>query len=364
MKVADLKAPFPYFGGKRRVAHLVWPRFGDTLNYVEPFAGSLAVLLSRPYEPRTETVNDIDAYLSNFWRAVVADPNAVAMYADWPVNEADLHARHLWLVNQADFRKRMMTDPEYYDPKIAGWWVWGISAWIGSGWCDVSKTPSRQVPFIGGGSNNTGQGIHKATMTRNGRSRPNLRPAQGVEAVSLQIPHVGDHGRGIHAPSRQRQELKRGKGVNGQLPSGIYDYMQALQQRLRRVRVVCGDWQRVTGKSVTWKIGTTAVFLDPPYNTDANRANGLYANDDLQVSTAVREWALAEGDNPKMRIALCGYEDEHGPHMPDTWECIAWKANGGYSNQNSAGNDNASKERIWFSPHCLKVGDNLRNYWM
>ena len=45
-----LKAPFPWFGGKRRVAHIVWDRFGCVPNYVEPFAGSLAVLLGRPHE--------------------------------------------------------------------------------------------------------------------------------------------------------------------------------------------------------------------------------------------------------------------------------------------------------------------------
>ncbi len=25
----DLRAPFPYFGGKKRVAQVVWDRFGD-----------------------------------------------------------------------------------------------------------------------------------------------------------------------------------------------------------------------------------------------------------------------------------------------------------------------------------------------
>lgn len=37
--VGTLKAPFPYFGGKRRVAELVWSRLGDPINYIEPFAG-------------------------------------------------------------------------------------------------------------------------------------------------------------------------------------------------------------------------------------------------------------------------------------------------------------------------------------
>jgi len=122
-----MKAPFPWFGGKSRVADLVWQRFGNIYNYVEPFAGSLAVLLARPHEPRIETVNDLDCYLSNFWRAVAADSDAVAKWADWPVNEADLHARHQWLLDREEFRARMHAEPEFYDPKIAGWWVWGIS---------------------------------------------------------------------------------------------------------------------------------------------------------------------------------------------------------------------------------------------
>ena len=36
------KAPFPWFGGKRRVADKVWAALGDVDQYVEPFAGSLA----------------------------------------------------------------------------------------------------------------------------------------------------------------------------------------------------------------------------------------------------------------------------------------------------------------------------------
>lgn len=95
-----LRAPFPWFGGKSRAASIIWERFGDPANYIEPFAGSLAVLLARPTRPRIETVNDLDCNVANFWRAVKADPEAVAKFADWPVNEADLHARHRWLVAQ------------------------------------------------------------------------------------------------------------------------------------------------------------------------------------------------------------------------------------------------------------------------
>jgi site-specific DNA-adenine methylase len=88
-----MRAPFPWFGGKRRVKHVVWRAFGaDVPNYVEPFAGSLAVLFGRPdpagnvvpfgHPGKIETVNDSSRFLVNFWRAVVAEPEQVAAHAD------------------------------------------------------------------------------------------------------------------------------------------------------------------------------------------------------------------------------------------------------------------------------------------
>ena len=47
----ELLAPFPWFGGKSKVSNIVWERFGNVPNYVEPFFGSGAVLLNRPHEP-------------------------------------------------------------------------------------------------------------------------------------------------------------------------------------------------------------------------------------------------------------------------------------------------------------------------
>ena len=148
----DLAAPFPYFGGKRRAAPLVWCALGRVTNYVEPFFGSGAVLLSRPREtwatpdgPGTETVNDRSRFLANFWRALAAAPDAVAMACDWPVNETDLHARHRWLVGQLPaLAAAMDADPEHFDAKVAGWWCWGACGWIGSGWCDEERAALRQ----------------------------------------------------------------------------------------------------------------------------------------------------------------------------------------------------------------------------
>jgi hypothetical protein len=414
-----LRAPFPWFGGKSRVSHLVWERFGDVRNYVEPFAGSLAVLLGRPFEARVETVNDANAYLANFWRALAgenADPDAVAYYADWPVNEADLHARHRWLVETAKERaERVMTDPGYFDPKVAGWWVWGQCLWIGSGWCQRPEWKGRAHCV------RSARGLHangtNAEYIVDWRQRPDLsspngrgdtatgKPAQKLRAdrsagrtgrlsdlVQQSAPHghVGDESRHKKRPvlshgggrrvlrhsehddavkvSRKRPLLTgNGEGcgvtkVSGAVgrgivasgfdlrTGGVYAYMHALATRLRRVRVCCGDWGRVVTPAVTSCIGTTGVFLDPPYHAPGTERSAVYTHDNATIWHEVRDWAVANGDDPKLRIALCGYEGDH--NIPDSWVCVSWKASGGYG-RSARGKANRERERIWFSPHCL-----------
>jgi hypothetical protein len=101
---------------------------------------------------------------------------------------------------------------------------------------------------------------------------------------------------------------------------------------------------------VTFKHGVTGVFLDPPYSAEEH---DVAYSADSDVSAQVREWAIANGENPLLRIALCGYEGEH--EMPDSWECVAWKAAGGYGSQGTgSGRENKHRERIWFSPACLR----------
>jgi len=312
-----LKAPFPWFGGKSRAAALIWQRFGPVPNYVEPFAGSLAVLLNRPHAPKVETVNDLDAYLANFWRALTHAPDEVARHADHPVNEADLHARHTWLIqHKSAHKERMLTDPEYYDAKIAGWWVWGLSCWIGDGWTDM---PPKKLP--------------------------ELYSARGV---TRKIPMISSAGSGVHQLAYH----------HGAPRESLLAYFQALSQRLRHVRVTCGHWDRILGPSVTFKNGCnntlTGILLDPPYD----EGDVKYAEHSA-TSASVRKWCLENADNPLLRIALCGLEGEHD--MPG-WDCVAWKAIGGYANQRSANapeNTNRHRERIWFSPHCLKPGGDL-----
>lgn len=325
-----IKSPFPYFGGKSKVAGTVWSRFEKVKNYVEPFFGSGAVLLSRPGEAGKETVNDADGLLANFWRALRAKPDEVAYHADWPVNENDLHARHSWLVeHKTSLQAKLEGDPDYFDVKAAGWWVWGMACWIGSGFC--SGTGPWQVQEIEG----VRQLVH---LGDNGRG------------VNRKLVHLGDNGQGVNR-KRVRLSGHSETGVNAR--EDLVLYFEELAARLRRVRVCCGDWSGVCGPSVTHKHGITAVFLDPPYADTASRAEKLYRIDCQKIAHEVREWAIEEGKNPLMRIALCGYEDEH--QMPDSWECLHWKQNEGFASQAKERSHNNRRERIWFSPHCIKA---------
>lgn len=333
-----LKAPFPWFGGKSRVSKIVWNRLGaDVSNYIEPFFGSGAILLGRPNIEtdfiKKEIVNDKDGYIANFWRAASKDANAVWKYADWPMNECDLEARQLWLLqfNTDEFRLKLGADIDYYDARIAGYWVWGISAWIGSGWC------SGDGPWV----NDNG------ILTKLPKC---------VKGVRRKRPDLG--GRGIN---RQRPQLTHEQGITRKLPrlahgkqNSFYDNpIFSFMKRMRDVKVCCGDWKRVVSPAIIKSSKNAAIFLDPPYNIKM-RDTDLYNEDEDNLSFAVRNWAIENGEDKTLRIALCGYEGEY--EMPSNWDCVAWSSNGGYANKNIE-NKNKYKERIWFSPYCLKEKD-------
>ena len=318
----DYKPLFPYFGGKSAIALNVWERFGKVDNYVEPFFGSGAVLFKCPYELPLATVNDMDGLVSNFWRALKAEPEKVAEYADWPVNENDLHARHVWMVERKDsLQARLEGDPVFYDAKVAGWWCWGMCCWIGSGFCS-GQGPWRRV------QNEKGEWVLSDD-------------AEANKGAWRQLVHLGA-GRGVN---RKRVHL----GNAGQGVKVLFEQMHRFAEALRPVRVCCGDWSRVCGDTPTVKQGVTAVFLDPPYSAEAGRDNSIYRQEDLAVAHDVREWAIAHGED--MRIALCGYEGEHA--MPESWDVFAWKASGGYASHGAEDNKNRHRERIWFSPACI-----------
>lgn len=305
-----LRAPFPYFGGKRRAAPLIWNALGDPGGYVEPFAGSAAVLLARPAVKgrRVETINDADGWLVNMWRAIQQSPEEVAMHAAGPVTEIDYHARLAWLHERrgAWLIPWLEGDPENHDAKAAGWWLYVMA-------CGIAD------PFGGGP----------------------WRVIDGRLVDTRKLPHLGDPGQGVN---RELPHL----GNPGQ---GLIDYMRRLAARLARVRITCGSWERVLTPAVvrakTGGDGGIGILLDPPYSTSGH----LYAHgdDDGALPADVRSWCLTAPEH--YRIALCGYDGEHAELEQHGWRVVEGKSGGGagYSTDGTAGH----RERLWLSPACI-----------
>lgn len=241
-----LSAPFPYFGGKRRAAPLVWQALGDPSGYVEPFAGSAAVLLARPgfTGRRVETLNDADGWLVNAWRAIQHDPTEVARHAYGPVTEIDYHARLAWLQERRtpELPAWLEGDPEAHDAKAAGWWLYVLACGIGN-------------PFD--------SGPWRVVDGRLTDSRTSAPPGGASTGVNRELPHLGSAGQGIHGDA--------GRGDLDRLTA----YLTALADRLRRVRITCGDWRRVVGPSVTRSgtggDGSRAVFMTPDHRIAVKR---------------------------------------------------------------------------------------------
>ena len=325
-----LAAPFPYFGGKSGACEQVWQAFGNVKNYVEPFAGSAAMLLGAPDGKRIATINDADGFVANFWRAIAQDPEAVAHHADWPCNEVDLFARHSWLVRQTGtLTENLHADPDWFDAKIAGWWCWGACNWIGSGWCSGS-----------------GPWIHDGEKIVDSRKLPHLGDAG--KGINRQLPHLGNAGQGIN---RKLPHLGNA-GQGHPRRAYIMEWFGKLHDRLRDVRVTCGDWSRVVKESVTTRHGLTGLFLDPPYlkgSMDYGSAGGM----GLGIDERVREWCIENGSNPKLRVVLCGHANDHDFLLLMGWHTRTWKARKGYALTDEAV-ANSAGETLWCSPHCVR----------
>ncbi|MDR2294714.1 MAG: DNA adenine methylase [Microbacterium sp.] len=91
-----LKPPIAYFGGKTSVAERIVALMPAHEGYVEPFAGSLSVLLAKPAIAPVEVANDIDGKLMTFWRVLRDRPLELARAAALtPHSRAELEAAML-----------------------------------------------------------------------------------------------------------------------------------------------------------------------------------------------------------------------------------------------------------------------------
>ena len=403
--MAKLKAPFPYYGGKSRWAPLIWERLGNPTVYSEPFAGSIAVLLARPggAGPR-EIVCDLDGMICNVWRAVTADPEAVAHYANWPTIHQDLTARHAWLRRwKIENAPTLSQDPDFYDAKAAGWWIWGISLWIGGDWCKVDFQGANLRPHIEASTGGRGvsaqrrTGIPQLAAFLGGRGvsaqrraldkRPFVHDSpggRGASAQRAQIPSIPSElgGRGVSAQrekipfvayqgggqgvSYQRNDIDKrppvydhpgGPGVSPQRVDGhlgqLFSWFAALQDRLAAVVVLNRDWSSAVTPTLLMHTPSSpkppvGVFLDPPYRTDTGRKSVLYDSDYLGASDDAAEaayaWAVEHGE--RYRIAYACHEGDF--EIPPGWDASSRPFGG----VRTVSRRKTQQDMVMFSPAC------------
>lgn len=356
-----LKFPAPYAGGKSRIAHVVWEALGSPNHFIEPFAGSCAVLLAKPDGPApVETVNDADGLLVNVWRALRYNPDAVWREIDGvPPMSLEVTARAKRSRRRspeliARLAADLAEDPEAHDPILAADWIYGSCCTIGSDWAgmmDLGRPPkgAREGALPEPGAPGTaamhlgdqGRGVFVAPYT--GPSEPSV--------ADVQSKHVGNAGHGVNGlilpglDKAVRDAAARSQALRA--------WFQALSARMSRVRIRYGDWTKVLTPAVLSATGgTIGVFLDPPYD---NGESWQYAGG-VGCAPAVAEWGREHGHDPRFRIVLAGH---FGDHDLPGWKIHRWSRQGGYGCQAEGGNKDRHRECLWISPHCVGREDAL-----
>jgi hypothetical protein len=158
---------------------------------------------------------------------------------------------------------------------------------------------------------------------------------------------------GVHKPS-VRGTLDAARDVREPYNDQLYRWFRQLAERLRNVRVVCGDWSRVCGGDWQAKIGTAGIFFDPPYGEAAQRDECVYSTDSATVATDVQAWCRERGSRADHRIVLAGYYEEHESLLADGWTVHRWSAGGGYAKLGQGRSLlNRHRESLFMSPHCI-----------
>jgi site-specific DNA-adenine methylase len=289
---------FPYVGGKYTVAPEINRRFGAIDTRIDAFTGSSSWILASP-PVKHEIVNDLDGYVVNYLRAVKYAPDEVARHLDFPRAELELIAYHHYTRDRLpELIAKLGGDPEYYDPVLAARWAYVMA-----------HSLIHKHKRAGGWSVRDGRLMYERG---NGRIRGSMTSRHLLLTRLL----------------KERR---------------VFEYITSLSERLRCVQVWWNDFEVVVEKADSSDFGIVGILLDPPYPRHLRDFD--YDTDGTEVWQRAARWAVANGDNPKLRIAVCGYNDaESDALFPHSWTRFVWRRSGIGQNKD--------RECIWFSPHC------------
>ena len=297
--------PFAWFGGKRKALDAVWSFLGDCHSYSDPFGGSCVVPLNAPPSVRRVVVGDVNGHIVNAWRAMAYDPDAVADALDQPVFHLDLRARAGVLRRSAEGLATMLgEDPDFYDARLAGWWIWAIRHSFDRG---ESLTPHDTRDMIP---------------------------------------------RSPHGPRPSRADLRA--------------EIRAIHDRVRHWYVLARPWATVVGSAtllgLTQMSGPCGLLLDPPYDGVSRLRHKVYASDGHDVAGDVRRWlttpdpisGIAPWDHPRLRIVYCGYDGDFADSELPNARKVEWARTGKIFARGQTPGDKATRsETLWASPACV-----------
>ena len=179
-----MKTPLPYYGGKTNISGAIARHFPAHEHYVEPFAGSLAVLLAKP-RSKMETVNDLDQDLMTFWRVLRDDPDGLAaVMALTPHSRAEHDLAYDLSSSMTDVERArrvwvMLSQGRGSTIRRTGWRFYRDAAGSSYGMPDYLSAYMRRVPPAAAR-------LHGVSLGRRGtrRTTDTSSPASGITVTS------------------------------------------------------------------------------------------------------------------------------------------------------------------------------------
>lgn len=253
--------------------------------------------------------------LINAWRAIKHAPEELAKICSDPNSHVLYWQRICYLVKEKEnLLDRILQDDEYFDVKLAGYWLYYKGCEIGT--IDLDSLDVEKVYA------STTNGI---TVGRN-----QLVSSNGIHSAYNKI--------------LDKEER-------------LITWFNDLKAILENTKICCLDWKRLFNEGVQWQdYGGTrkaAIFFDPPYSNA--RRGGLYRKDSYEVYKEVNEFCIKNADRKTYKIVVAGYEGEHNNLEDYGYTKYEWHAHGGYSNLGNVVSDNRLKERLWASKSCNNV---------
>src|SRR5574337_1306942 len=210
VKRSTARSPFPWFGGKQRLAPDIIALFPPHLVYVEVFGGGASVLLSKPARV-LDVYNDLDSGLVNFFRCLRDESDRLV-----PLLELTPYSR-------AEWQECRSTWFEIEDPveRARRWYV-------------------------------------VASQSFGGMIAKDKRPSWD---------HTKSTGRGWWGGERLgRMHLNHAASTANRV-----DHLCRFVERMRRVQIECLDWRACLDR---YDDPDCLFYLDPPYVASTRRAGG------------------------------------------------------------------------------------------